>query len=741
MGCTSSTGLAAESGSVTTEVHPWSVEGSSGSSTWDTAPDDEEIRVFYEYAVDRRTRRDIDDEDSCAVSKRKSEAPGHAMGHRLSLAVNKMKSVAAPRMGHTTTSRRKETLKSGSKGSRSMRFSVTAGSLPSDDDEHAKKDYFLTVERLYSMAKDLGFQDLGRDEMARIFCNIPVDQNGKVGQEQFASAVKGGVVATALRLLVQKLHKGFAYGFRTPADYDFKLPSSANYRMDTREFTEEFAHLRRGIDYAYHNNYTMERQRWQDEVIKSTIVRSSEQPAPWLVFTCGPMGVGKGYCMNWMSQHGFFPLENIVHVDPDAFKLMMPEWPKYVKQSGQEAGTLCHMESSMMMEIAQWAAMDRRQNVWIDGSLRNASFYAQVFEDIRVRYPHYKISIMYIYAGEAIIRERIKVRAERTGRNVPESLIQASLGAMDKALNLLTPLCDFVARINNSGTIPVLTAFETVDTKGSWNVLKDRFAHKYEDGGEFPQWLAPLPLVRLHEKDVALLTRNFEQGTGDQLELRLNDHVELQRPVLGKLVNSTLLQRLGQAQLNPKKLVEAAQEVMLTPRGQQKAAVSSLTLVTSPMSEVTLSSHGRKLAGIPEEADAYFWVFPLGKERQDIVELTKDERVDPLMQLLFQGGFCYCNKEKKKVLSVHAISHKREEMFLQFDSPERLPRNVIEKMKKHGRFYPVAAPYLRQHGASKFCWVMPGEIFAGMNVGGGHGAFVYLMEGQTSGLLFPVLSA
>ena len=62
------------------------------------------------------------------------------------------------------------------------------------------------------------------------------------------------------------------------------------------------------------------------------------------------MGVGKGYTLSWMSQHGFFPLENIVHIDPDAFKMMMPEWPDYVARERDSAGTMCHMESSFMVE-------------------------------------------------------------------------------------------------------------------------------------------------------------------------------------------------------------------------------------------------------------------------------------------------------------------------------------------------------------------------------------------------------
>ena len=52
------------------------------------------------------------------------------------------------------------------------------------------------------------------------------------------------------------------------------------------------------------------------------------------------------------------------------------------------------------------------------------------------------------------------------------------LQAMDKSLNTLTPLCDFVARINNEGHEPTLVAFETVDTKGNWRVISERFARR-----------------------------------------------------------------------------------------------------------------------------------------------------------------------------------------------------------------------------------------------------------------------
>lgn len=78
---------------------------------------------------------------------------------------------------------------------------------------------------------------------------------------------------------------------------------------------------------------------------RSVVRRTEPQPNPWIIFTCGPMGVGKvghpgvswrlvimptivhtqGYTLYWLSANGYFPLENIVHVDPDHFKRCMPE--------------------------------------------------------------------------------------------------------------------------------------------------------------------------------------------------------------------------------------------------------------------------------------------------------------------------------------------------------------------------------------------------------------------------------
>ena len=114
--------------------------------------------------------------------------------------------------------------------------------------------------------------------------------------------------------------------------------------------------------------------------------------------------------------------------------------------------------------------MQQDQHVWVDGSLRDGPYYAQVMADLRApasrgnrardsgpsirrrrreRYPHYRLAIFYVTCSEATARRRAKARAERTGRAIPEALFLESLAAPDASLRLLTPHVDFLARMSN----------------------------------------------------------------------------------------------------------------------------------------------------------------------------------------------------------------------------------------------------------------------------------------------------
>ena len=91
---------------------------------------------------------------------------------------------------------------------------------------------------------------------------------------------------------------------------------------------------------------------------------------------------------------------------------------------GQPAGDLCHRESGFVQEIAQEVALRSRQNVWVDGSLRDGHWFSSVFADIRRRFPDYKIAIFVVSASEETVRRRVAERERRTVERFAEREIK-----------------------------------------------------------------------------------------------------------------------------------------------------------------------------------------------------------------------------------------------------------------------------------------------------------------------------
>ena len=160
--------------------------------------------------------------------------------------------------------------------------------------------------------------------------------------------------------------------------------------------------MREHLDANWHGNYNAARQRWQDAAVHRVVApdddRAGPTKKPWLVYTCGPMGAGKGWVMNWMSTLDILPLRSIVHIDPDRFKQMMPEWAGHVRRDAASAGTRCHKESGLLAELAQELAMRHRLHVWVDGSLRDHGWYERKFDELRAKHPTYKIALFYVRA-------------------------------------------------------------------------------------------------------------------------------------------------------------------------------------------------------------------------------------------------------------------------------------------------------------------------------------------------------
>ena len=308
-------------------------------------------------------------------------------------------------------------------------------------------------------------------------------EDARINVEQFLAGIRRH---RFLRRIVSHYAFPDLDSWSIPVDYDWKASTQDNYAAE-EGFVGALAHLREHLDAKWHGNYNAARQRWQDAAVHRVVATDDKGAGPtkkpWLVYTCGPMGAGKGWVMNWMSQRDILPLRRVVHVDPDRFKRLMPEWPSYMSSDAKCAGTLCHRESGTLAELAQALAMDQRCHVWVDGSLRDFDWYAPKIASLRKQFPHYRIALFYIHASEATVRKRVESRARRCGedtRHIPEDVLAASLAAPALTLRALTPHVDFVARITNeSANDPELEALEAVDSSGDWGAISKRFGGSY----------------------------------------------------------------------------------------------------------------------------------------------------------------------------------------------------------------------------------------------------------------------
>mmetsp|Transcript_30474 Transcript_30474/g.90304 ORF Transcript_30474/g.90304 Transcript_30474/m.90304 type:complete len:450 (-) Transcript_30474:110-1459(-) len=283
------------------------------------------------------------------------------------------------------------------------------------------------------------------------------------------------------RNVVRQLSVDYGETALPSPDYDYAVPTNLAHRASgSREVVGPFSSIREGLDFDYHGCYTVERQKLQDILLGDVIGCGTRKDYPWAIFTAGAMGAGKGHVMDWLCAEGYFPLPDIVTVDPDCFRVELPEWRGYLERDRATAGAMTHRESGYMVEIAQAAAMDLFKNVWIDGSLRDGEWYTEVIQRMRKDRPHYRIAIFHVSAPWEVVLARSAARAKKTGREVPEAELRDSFERVPQSVELLSPLADFTAHIENVD-VPRLTSMSIMGDpvatfSGDWREVRDRFA-------------------------------------------------------------------------------------------------------------------------------------------------------------------------------------------------------------------------------------------------------------------------
>jgi Zeta toxin len=226
-----------------------------------------------------------------------------------------------------------------------------------------------------------------------------------------------------------------------------------------------FQRERQKLDYTYHSRLIYSRLVFQDSILNQirngvlannkTITTNSSsaimtenntnrtRQRPWLIFTAGPMGVGKGYVLAQLKQMKVLDASEYLWIDPDMIKTTLPEMAGY---DITMAATLLHAESAIMADVLFEHALSYSYDTMVDGSLRNVSYYQQLLLRIRRDYAHYRIAIIHVTAAPATIRRRALLRS---GRTVPTALVDESIRQVPNSVDALTPLVDAVHVIRN----------------------------------------------------------------------------------------------------------------------------------------------------------------------------------------------------------------------------------------------------------------------------------------------------
>ncbi len=339
-----------------------------------------------------------------------------------------------------------------------------------DDEEKKKKDKKNRKNRGGGELEQFLY-DLEKDEDEKKHEKIWQDRE-QAKEEAFQE--KLAECRASRHSLAKKFLKEQGIQFKIKADYDYKKSTEDNYsvkppaKSKKSPFVGRYTGHREKLDHSVHSYYSPERQALQDLIIDKFVTTAKEiiahEEAPlenWIVFTAGTMGAGKIHTMKWLGKEGLFPLETFVHVNPDEVRRYLPETCEYNELDDNKTSTYTQKEVSYLCEIITMDALDKHHNVLADCSLRNHSGYVQYFQDLRRLYPILKIAIVHVDANVFTILDRAKQRAVVTGRVLTEKTILNSVKDVTSTMNILTPHCDFFARIiNEDGVDPVLANCE-----------------------------------------------------------------------------------------------------------------------------------------------------------------------------------------------------------------------------------------------------------------------------------------
>jgi hypothetical protein len=242
----------------------------------------------------------------------------------------------------------------------------------------------------------------------------------------------------------------YPHGFDLQTSSDILHARGGNEVVGELEEDAIFEEIRGTLNPNNHKRYSRVREQWQNAVARLIVGTSKGMTfPPWVILTAGPGGVGKGYVMQYLTELGILALPNLVYVDVDATRAVIPEWPLYRALVKENPGAKTQKEAGLIAELAQGLALRRNRNVVIDGTLSSKDWANRLIARIRHSSPAYKIAVIYVTAPLEMVLQRAADRAAVTGRTVPVDLITSAWTSCAQTVAEVAKIVDLTATIDN----------------------------------------------------------------------------------------------------------------------------------------------------------------------------------------------------------------------------------------------------------------------------------------------------
>jgi len=197
--------------------------------------------------------------------------------------------------------------------------------------------------------------------------------------------------------------------------------------------------------------YTPERQKLHEKIIGSFLAQAKSVPLdrkPESLFMLGTTASGKSTARKQVEPDPFEGF-GAVEVDPDAVKSMLPEYRQSIALSAKDAARIVHGESSDIANEIRKRALAERKNVIVDGTGKSLSKMEKKIDDAR-SYGH-RVSALMPHVPADECKKRADVRAEKTGRYVPHSIIEECAEKVGKNFLKLQDKFDVFNLFDNRG--------------------------------------------------------------------------------------------------------------------------------------------------------------------------------------------------------------------------------------------------------------------------------------------------